>query len=752
MKISDEQMEIFHHIKEGKNVIVDSIAGSGKSTTIIHIAQLLPEKKFLHITYNSMLRKEFKEKVQSLKIENIDVHTYHSFAVKYFNHSAYTDTGIREILATLTPPTNERQFHYEILVVDECQDMTKLYFYFLTYFLRFFKTNPQLLFLGDYMQCLYEFKGADSRFLTLADEIWSGALPSLSSQPLPPKNSFVRCSLKTSYRITNQMASFVNNAMLGESRMNACRSECPVIYIRNTRTTIERIVINLINRILNEGDLPSDIFILAPSVKGTFSNVRRLENALVESGIPCHVPMVENERITDERVIDGKIVFSTFHSVKGRQRKYVFVMNFDNSYFTFNARNLSPQACPNTLYVATTRATHKLFLLEMNQKITDRPLDFLKMTHTQMNQVDYIDFKGVAQEVFYMRETNEHEQEQSGKKRVRYITPTDLIKFIPENVIEILTPLLKKIIITEISVPRFSPEEDPATPTTPTPIIVPNIIMVKKHEKHTVVSSYFTPHNLYEDVTDLNGIAIPAIYCDHILRKSGVDTKTTPNILWKFIKHAKDQLKEGEYPYLKRLFETLSPICQTPSEYLYLSNVFIAFQEKLYFKLNQIKEYDWLSEEMANKCIERMDDILVGHDTYTADTIESFENTIIHSSNDDEHLFIDELLESLEDKYRFTARVDLITTRNIWELKFVNSLTMDHQLQFVLYAWLWKCTHRENVSTNKEFRILNVKTGEVQRLNATFDELTEIVVHLIRGKYTQEEVMPDEEFIQSLKC
>jgi hypothetical protein len=76
---------------------------------------------------------------------------------------------------------------------------------------------------------------------------------------------------------------------------------------------------------------------------------------------------------------------------------------------------------------------------------------------------------------------------------------------------------------------------------------------------------------------------------------------------------------------------------------------------------------------------------------------------------------------------------------------------MDHHLQFVLYAWLWKCTHRENVSDNKEFRILNVKTGEVQRLNATFDELTEIVVHLINGKYTQEKVMPDEEFINSIK-
>jgi hypothetical protein len=34
-------------------------------------------------------------------------------------------------------------------------------------------TPFQLLILGDYMQGLYEFKGADIRFLTMGSEIWS---------------------------------------------------------------------------------------------------------------------------------------------------------------------------------------------------------------------------------------------------------------------------------------------------------------------------------------------------------------------------------------------------------------------------------------------------------------------------------------------------------------------------------------------------------------------------------------------------
>ena len=734
-QISEEQLLIYNHVKEGKNVIVDAIAGSGKSTTIIHIAQLLPDKQFLHVTYNSMLRKEFKQKIVSLKLENIEVHTYHSLAVKYFIPTAFTDTGIREILNTGILPAIDLP-PFNIVVLDECQDMTRLYYNFIRMFISLISNikerplhpPPQLLFLGDYMQCLYEFKGADWRFLTLAREIWS-------SLPHYPPESFIHCSLKTSYRITNQMSAFVNNAMLGEKRMNACREGSHVVYIRNNRYNLERIIIHHIKRILDEGDLPSDIFILAPSVKGTFSNVRRLENVLVDSGIPCHVPMFENERIIDEKVINGKIVFSTFHSVKGRQRKYVFVMNFDNSYFTYNARNLPTTICPNTLYVATTRATHKLYLLEINQRVTDRPIDFLKLSHSQMNQTDYIDFKGTPQTVFYEESKNIKEGANEDKTPIRRVTPTDLIKFLPESVIEAVTPLLKKIIV-KVTPPAPAPAPAPAE------IDVPSVVSLK--------------NGLYEDVSDLNGVAIPAIYCDYIQNKTGVDTNNTPNILWRFIENIRKQFKEGEYLYLKRVFESLSPFCRTPAEYLYMSNVYIAFQEKLYFKLKQIDVYEWLTEKMITQTNERMDRIICDPDN-TEDEIERFEDTFIHYSQDDKHVVIDEMLQphiQTSEKYRFTARLDLITTQRVWELKFVNELTIDHYLQFVIYAWLWKCVYRDDAeeeNTHKEFYIFNIRKEEIFRISASFEELTEIVVLIIKGKYEPTATQSDDEFVNSVR-
>lgn len=820
MNISNEQKIIYEHIKDGKNVIVDSIAGSGKSTTIINIAQLMPEKRFLHITYNSMLRKEFKQKVISLNLTNIEVHTYHSLAVKYFHPTAFTDTGIREILAMKILPVIPLP-KFDIVVMDECQDMTRLYYKFTRLVVSLIskeKTSinkissfpfpfeiveeddndttpldtdddngggeivdisphppslpPQLLFLGDYKQCLYEFKGADWRFLTLADKIWN----------IHPPESFVHCSLKTSYRITNQMSSFVNNVMLGEPRMNACREGSPVIYIRNIRHHLENIIIHHIKKILNEGDLPSDIFVLAPSVKNKYSSVRKLENALVECGIPCHVPMFENERITDEKVINGKIVFSTFHSVKGRQRKYVFVMNFDNSYFSFNARTLDPTVCPNTLYVATTRATHQLYLLEVNNEPTDRSLEFLKMSHSQMNQTDYIDFKGRPQTAFYEKVNQGVKEDKIPSHRA---TPTDIIKFLPESVLEKIVPLLKKII-------------KPVSPSTtfPEEIDVPSVVYLK--------------NGLYEDVSDLNGVAIPAIYCDFIQRKTNAPATTpsskeetnttpstkevipsfkekttinedTPNILWRYINHEVTQINEKDHQYLKRIFQTLSPFCKTPAEYLYMSNVYIAFQERLYFKLKQIDidEYNWLTEEMMNKCNQRIDTIIChtpGNRTTATDPTTDpitdpitdptndppsrqlgnnfvFENTFIHYSQEDKHTMIDQLLRpylTTQEVYRFTARLDLITEQDVWELKFVKEITTEHYLQFVIYAWLWRCVHyNDEVQYVKEFKLFNIRKEEVFELTASLEELTEIVALIVKSKYEVVTTQTEDEFLDS---
>jgi len=715
-KLSEEQQVILNNVLEGHNVIVDSCAGTGKTTLILSVAKALFTLSILQMTYNSMLRFEVKDRVSKSGIKNMKVHTFHSLAVRYYLPTSYTDTGIRYIILKDLPPI-EKIPKFDIFVLDEAQDMTFLYFQLMAKFARDSGNPIQLLILGDYMQGLYEFKGADIRFLTFADILWEN-FKYLKSQ------EFRMCTMKMSYRITNQMRDFVNNVMLGESRMEACRDGSPVNYIRNSRMNIERVVAAEICKLLDKGFLPEDIFVLGASVKGVNSNIRQLENTLVERGIPCHVPMLENDKI-DERVIDKKVVFSTFHCVKGRQRKFVFIVNFDQSYFKFYARNLPRDTCPNTLYVASTRATHGLYLLESDNFRTDRPLEFLKKNHIEMKQCDYISFRGPHQTLFV--EDDEEDMARDALLANRHnITPTELIKFIPESVIEEISLILDRIFVSanrEIS-----------------DIDIPNIIETK--------------HGFFEEVSDLNGITIPCIYYDYLSEK-WTGSRNNSSILLTIINNSIDNMKANEHLYLKNIVSELPEKIETIEDYLFMANISVAVQETLYFKVKQIdrSEYNWLTKGMISKCLERLDNV-IGNEC--AEIMPRIEETIIHQSDDKAHIKIDEFLAPYfgkDVKFRFSARTDLITKDSIWEMKCTSKISIDHMLQVVIYAWLWRMRGSldPDQSDEKKIKLFNIKTNELLVLDCSMADLNEVMLALLKGKFQKQELKVDDVFISECK-
>ena len=95
VKLSDEQELI---IESDSHVLVDAVAGSGKTTTILHMALKYPKANIIQITYNNMLKREVRKKVSRLAISNMQIHTYHSLAVKYYDELAYTDEELKKIL------------------------------------------------------------------------------------------------------------------------------------------------------------------------------------------------------------------------------------------------------------------------------------------------------------------------------------------------------------------------------------------------------------------------------------------------------------------------------------------------------------------------------------------------------------------------------------------------------------------------------------------------------------------------------
>lgn len=713
--LSEEQQHILQFILQGKNVIVDAVAGTGKTTLVLGIAAALNNKKILQVTYNAALRKDVQQRVSEEGLHNLQVHTYHSLAKQHYLDVGYTDKEIRKALMNQVEPHNKIR-EIDVLVIDECQDMTHLYFQLLLKYLYDMNKQVQLIVLGDYKQGLYEFKGADTRFLTMAREFWKDSKFLQTSE-------IELVTMKMSFRITNQIREFVNNVMLGESRMNACKDGMNVCYIRRDSRNMLNIIHYQIKRLLQEGAFPSDFFILASSIKATSMNVCKLENMLVEMGLPCHVPIMKDEKL-DERVIDGKIVFSTFHSSKGRQRKYVFVVGFDNNYFRFFDRYAKKDECPNTLYVAATRATEGLFVLEGQDDEYSRPLDFLQMDHYEMKKQEYIDFKGHPQLQFLVKDDDDSTND------IRNVSATELTKFITEEVMDIISPMIDNMFVREET--NFS-ELD-----------IPTIFQTK--------------NGLYEEVSDLNGIAIPSMYYDYLNemhggKNEGKSIKQGQLLLNRIMQDMEEKKHVPEF--IRKIILDLPNEITTIEDYLYICNVNIALNENLLFKLKQIErdEYTWLDESMINSCTRRLNDVLKDE---LSDYVPQAEVTIVNNDMINVNMKIDEILGQHMEKYdrriRFGVRVDLITRDTLWELKCTTETVIEHYAQLVLYAWLWRLRYEESndLEKNKQFKLFNIKTGEIYRLEATTEELGNVVIELLKGKYTESVPKSDEEFLE--KC
>jgi superfamily I DNA/RNA helicase len=139
-------------------VVIDSVAGSGKTTCNLHIANHFNDMHILLLTYNSKLKIETRERVNKLNIKNIEIHSYHSFCVKYYDHKCFTDSIINKIINKKNNPL--REFNYDLLVLDEAQDISSLYYELIC---KIYKDNnnpsAKICIFGDKNQSIFSFNG-----------------------------------------------------------------------------------------------------------------------------------------------------------------------------------------------------------------------------------------------------------------------------------------------------------------------------------------------------------------------------------------------------------------------------------------------------------------------------------------------------------------------------------------------------------------------------------------------------------------
>lgn len=693
-----EQADIIACVTQGNNVVVDAVAGSGKTTTVLSIARSLGSNyRVLQITYNKQLKNEVREKALVNNIDNIEIHTYHSLAVKYYSRTAHTDASMKKALSI------KKKLRYlpyfDVIVIDEAQDMTMLYYELVNRFISdstVHQKPPTIVVFGDRYQGMYEFKGADVRFLTLAADIWSH------------RGCFRMLPMKTSYRVTKEIAWFVNNCMLGNERLYSNKKGCPVEYYKCNPFNAHNKIIPELVKMLQSGDITQDdIFVLAFSLKSKTSPPKMLENALVRLGLKCYLPTSDDAKIDDE-IIKGKIVFSTFHQAKGRERSVVIVYGFDDSHFKFFEKKLPTDVCPSTLYVAATRASKRLFLIESNMQNANI-LPFLKMSHIQMKQA-------TENICLHFDTPNESNKTPHQHPRIHRTSPTELIKYMTQETIEKLEPMISQI---------FRVTNPPG-----------EIINIPAKAK--MISGH------YEEVWDINGLVIPAIW--EARRNNGIST-----IQHFIVNYTQDPVFQKKHTYLdlhaKDFRCNKSPT--SIAEFLRLGNVYHSVRNEVYHKLAQIDMYDWLTDDMVSACHANLQKHLPASELQFETQLETTEN-VLENFKRINKLITANVSDLPASNVEIKAIVDVFDNDTVWELKCAKELTIEHCIQVVIYAWLWRNSMVDKYGF-KRFVLMNICSEEIRELDVDSPIIDDIVYCVIQEKFREVNKKNDIVFVENCK-
>lgn len=95
ISLSEEQSEFIELALDGGNILVDACIGSGKTTAIQHLCDLIPQdKKILYLTYNKLLKLDAKSKIKN---KNALVTNYHGLASYYLRQNGLS-AGVSDMI------------------------------------------------------------------------------------------------------------------------------------------------------------------------------------------------------------------------------------------------------------------------------------------------------------------------------------------------------------------------------------------------------------------------------------------------------------------------------------------------------------------------------------------------------------------------------------------------------------------------------------------------------------------------------
>ncbi|KAF7870582.1 hypothetical protein EAF04_004326 [Stromatinia cepivora] len=718
----EQQVAIDTLLYTKKNVIVDACAGSGKTTTILHLAQSAPGTKFLVLVYNRRLMLETKQRVEDLGLTNVTVQNYHTLGARYYTSECATDQGLKRVVENDMSVLSGMELpEFSVLILDEQQDMTPILKRFVDKVIRdkgFIgpdrqpKTEEQLrvIVLGDRRQEVYGFNNADSRFLSMADH------PEVFGYI--NREDWILADQTASNRITKSNVDFINQQLLNDPHgkpMRAVKSNDasgqPYPQPRYVICDPYEDLVYEVQRLLElPGISPNDIIVLSPSVRGV-SPAIYLANDLALRGIPVFRSDSDISEIAPE-VAHGKVLICTYHQAKGIERKASIVFGFDQGYHNFyNKVSENPIAVTNPQYVAATRALEHLVLIHAH---TNSPLPFVDL-----------DTVGQTCDLVMTRELD--------------IEPPPLERPIPLFSVTALCRNLSETLITDcLRRLEFQMLAEPAYGSSPPP------------------SEIRDSYGLLEAVAGITGTAIPAIFQWRLRKRlailSGPVRLLTPPKRPTKRRNPLRQLPKAFYERIQSIQDGYEIGVLTTGDILFLSNLEMAAKDKDITKLLSIPlmGYTWLTETYC-KYVCYVLNTLPGGAKVSGRGIffESLRHRkfpkITHGGGPTR--------PEKKAGVILSGAMDICRPKKdnaiVWEIKHSDSLSPEHLLQVALYMLL--------LGESASGFLVSARTGQtVQVLPKTSESLMEILQLLVDAKSGGEQTRllntySDEEFLRECR-
>ena len=661
MKLSNEQLRVVHALEYG-NVVVQANPGAGKTSTACAVAEMYPEWKALLITYSSRLKEETRRRVSDNDINQLKVHSYHSCAKWMTALDGHTD----EMLRTALTRDFRRECKMDLLILDEQQDQTWLYFEFVCKVLAVF-TPHRVLVLGDARQCVFTYKGADARFLT--------CLPSILTMQ--------EMQLTTSFRMTRQIAQFVNEVLLRDGSITSNRDGEPVTVCTCNYFVWGSFLAFFMREILKYG--PGETFVLAPSVRLHLWPIARLQEHLVSAGVPVYFPLFEDGLGREEAMVN-KVVFSSFHGSKGRERRLVFVLSFDMSYDMYYNRNGNPYVCSNPMYVAATRAKDKLVMVRSNQ----------------MQCPEYVQAERMR-ELCDMRDYAPPWQGKDRKRRPPKCSATVLVSHQRESAAEELSSMLEGM-----------------------------YVCVRERTHSICIPCSITQEGSEEEVSSVTSLLIN----DSLQRRFGSSFVETG------IRDFEENPKHDMFDHTPNK-DLIMTHLRNDTEHniarlLHRVLVYNAIVNNESFRLAQIKRFDWVSDKQLTECVAAAEANL------GIDASSEFEYKLSRRKDCEEDCPICAAVQrDCDMAVHISGTLDIKTDKAIIENKATTAESIEHRLQLIVYKYMWNATHNEPM----RFLLYYQLSGITYELVATDEQCAAVVKILVKNKYCEEDVCSDKAFV-----